>query len=280
MGSKVDSRPDDAARKASDAADDIAESRTLEWLARAGFVARGLVYLIIAILAIKLATGEQGTTTNQQEALRQIATQPFGKVLLVLVAIGLAGYAAWMLTRAAIGHGAEAKDSPTDRVSALASAIAYGILCATAIEVLVGSGASGGSTKEATGGVLGWPGGPVLVAIAGAVLIGVAGYQAYKGVARKFLEEADTSEMEPGVRHGYTALGIFGHVARAIVFALVGYGLIKAAFDYDPKKAVGLDGAPHKLADASYGPPLLWLVAVGLAGFAVYSIADARYHRV
>jgi hypothetical protein len=280
MGSKVDSRPDDATRKASDAADDIAESRTLEWLARAGFVARGLVYLIIAILAIKLATGEQGTTTNQQEALRQIATQPFGKVLLVLVAIGLAGYAAWMLARAAIGHGAEAEDSPTDRVSALASAVAYGILCATAIEVLVGSGSSGGSTKEATGGVLGWPGGPVLVAIAGGVLIGVAGYQAYKGVARKFLEEADTSEMEPGVRQGYTALGIFGYVARAIVFALVGYGLIKAALDYDPKKAVGLDGALHKLADASYGPPLLWLVAVGLAGFAVYSIADARYHRV
>lgn len=280
MGTKVDSRPEDAARKASRTADDVARSRTLEWLARAGFVARGLVYLIIAILAIKLAIGEQGTTTNQQEALRTIATQPFGKVLLVAVAIGLAGYALWMLARAAIGHGAESRDSPTDRVSALATAIAYGVLCATAVEVLVGSGAEGGSTKEATGGVLSWPGGPVLVAIAGAVLIGVAFYQAYKGAARKFLEEADTTAMEPRVRRAYTALGIFGYVARAIVFALVGYGLIKAAVDYDPKKALGLDGALHKLADASYGPPLLWVVAVGLAGFAVYSIADARYHKV
>lgn len=280
MGTKVDSRPEAAARKASRTADDVARSRTLEWLARAGFVARGLVYLIIAILAIKLAVGEQGTTTNQQEALRTIAGQPFGKVLLVAVAVGLAGYALWMLVRAAIGHGAEARDSATDRVSALASAVAYGILCATAVEVLLGSGGSGGSTKQATGGVLGWPGGPVLVAIAGAVLIGVAVYGAYKGVGRKFLEEADRTAMEPGVRHAYTALGVFGYVARAIVFALVGYGLIKAAVDYDPRKAVGLDGALHKLADAAYGPPLLWLVAVGLAGFAVYSVADARYHKV
>lgn len=70
------------------------------------------------------------------------------------------------------------------------------------------------------------------------------------------------------------------YVARAVVFALVGYGLIRAAVDYDPKKAVGLDGALHELAASSYGPALLWLVAMGLAGFGIYSIVDARYHRV
>ena len=82
------------------------------------------------------------------------------------------------------------------------------------------------------------------------------------------------------MRKGYTALGVFGHVARAVIFALIGYGLIKAAIDYDPTEAIGLDGALRKLADASYGPALLGVVAAGLVGFAFYSIADARYRKV
>lgn len=261
-------------------ADDAAGSPTLGRLARFGFVARGLVYLIIAVLAIKLAIGESGTTTDQQEALRTIAGQPFGKVLLLLVAVGLAGYSLWMLVRAAIGHGVEQVDSGSDRIAAAAGGIAYGLLCVTAVEILVGAGAESGTPKEATGGVLGRPGGTVLVAIVGAVVVGVGLYQAYKGLAKKFLEEAKTGEMDSGVRRGYTALGVFGYVARAVVFILVGYGLIRAAIEYDPKKAVGLDGALHELADSSYGPVLLWVVAIGLAGFALYSFADTRYHRV
>jgi len=86
--------------------------------------------------------------------------------------------------------------------------------------------------------------------------------------------------MSPNVKRMFTALGVFGHFARAVVFTLVGYGLIRAAFDYDPKKAVGLDGALRKLAHATYGPWLLGLVAIGLIGFAAYSIADARFRRV
>ena len=112
------------------------------------------------------------------------------------------------------------------------------------------------------------------------MLIGVAGYQAYKGIKKKFLEDSKTEQMSHGVRRAFTALGVFGHTARAVVFALVGYGLIKAAIDYDPDKAIGLDGALRKLANASYGPWLLGLVAAGLVGFAAYSVADARYRRV
>jgi len=86
--------------------------------------------------------------------------------------------------------------------------------------------------------------------------------------------------MSEGVEKGYTALGVFGHVARAVIFALIGYGLLKAALDYNPKEAIGLDGALRNLADASYGPLLLGAVAAGLAGFALYSIVDARYRKV
>jgi hypothetical protein len=260
--------------------DQAAHSPALGWLARAGLVARRVVYAIIGVLALKLALGDGGRATDQQGALRTIADRPFGKTLLVLVAIGLGGYAAWRLVRAAVGHGAEQRDSGADRVAALASGIAYGILCVTAVKILTGAASHSGSPKKATGGVLDWTGGTVLVAIAGAVLIGVAGYQAYKGLDRKFLEDSRTDRMSRGVERAFTALGVAGHVARAVVFALIGYGLIKAAVDYDPQKAVGLDGALRKLAHASYGPVLLGVVAAGLVCFAAYSLADARYRRV
>jgi hypothetical protein len=258
----------------------VARAPQFEWLARAGLVARGVVYAVIGILALKLALGDGGKATNQQGALKTIADRPFGKTLLVLVAIGLAGYAIWRLVRAAIGHGPEQSDDTQDRIAGLASGIAYAILCVTAVKILIGAGTGSGTPKEATGGVLDWTGGPLLVGVAGVALIGVAGYQAYKGLKKKFLENSKTEQMSEKVQRVFTALGVSGHVARAVVFTLIGYGLIKAAIDYDPDKAVGLDGALLKLANASYGPWLLGVVAAGLIGFAAYSVADARYRRV
>ncbi len=270
----------DLGEKAKREGDDLAGAKVLGWLARAGLLARGAVYLIIGVLALELALGIGGKAANQQDALKAIAEQSFGRVLLILLAIGLAGYALWRLARAAVGHGAEQRDSGLDRLAALASGVAYGILCVTAVQIVAGSTSSSGTPKEATGGVLGWSGGTVLVTIAGVALIGVAVYQAYKGLGRKFLEDAKTGEMSPSVRKAYTALGVFGLVARAVIFALIGYGLIKAAIDYDPQEAIGLDGALRELADSSYGPVLLGVVAAGLAGFALYSMADARYRKI
>ena len=258
----------------------FAHSRQLEWLARAGLVARGVIYAIIAVLAIKLALGDGGKATNQQGALKTIAHQPFGKALLVVVAIGLAGYAIWRLVRAAIGHGPESRDSGKERLAGLASGIAYGLLCVAAVKILSASGTGSGGPQKAAGGVLDWTGGTWLVGLAGVVMLVVAAEQAYKGVTKEFLEKSKTAEMSREVRRAFTALGVFGHVARAVVFALIGYGLIRAAIDYDPHKAIGLDGALAKLGQASYGPVLLGVVAVGLLGFGAYSIADARYRRV
>jgi hypothetical protein len=250
------------------------------WLGRAGLVARGAVYAVIGILALELAIGDGGKTTSQQGAMKTIASQPFGKVLLVLLAVGLAGYAIWRLTRAVAGHGAEDQDSGFDRIAALASGLAYAGLAVTAVMILIGAGSSSGSPKKTTGGVMDWTGGPLLVGIAGAILAGVGIYQVYKGLAKKFLDTSKTYEMSEGVKHTFTVLGVVGHVARGVVFVLIGYGLIKAAVDYDPKKAIGLDGALRKLADASYGPLLLGIVAAGFIMFAAYSIVDARYRKV
>jgi hypothetical protein len=196
------------------------------------------------------------------------------------VAVGLAGYASWRLVRAALGHGAEASDSNLDRVAALGSGVAYAILCAIAVEILLGSSGSGGNAKKATGGVLGWPGGRVLVGVAGVVMLAVAAYQGYQGISRKFLEDSKTGQMKPTVRRWITRVGVVGHLARMVVFGLVGVFLLRAAADYDPRKAVGLDGALAKLARNSYGPLLLGIVAAGLIAFAIYSFSDARYRRI
>jgi fumarate reductase subunit D len=270
------------AREAQIGGEKVARSRGFEWLARSGFVARGLIYGIIGILAIKLALGVGGTTTNQQGALRTIARQPFGKVLLILVAIGLAGYALWRLLHALLGHGPEHSDSSFDRVAALGSGIVYAGLCAIAVEILLGSGSSGGSgsASKTTAGVFGWPGGTWLVGIAGAVLVGIGVYQGYRGISKDFLEDSKTEQMSPRVRKWIDWIGSFGHLARMVVFGLVGVFLIKAAVDFNPDTAVGLDGALAKIANASYGPFLLGVVAAGLIAFGVYSLSDARYRRI
>ncbi len=260
----------------------IARRSEFAWLARTGLLARGIVYGIIGLLAFKLAIGSGGATTNQQGAFQDIARQSFGEALLIAVAFGLAAYAAWRLVRAGIGHGGGETDSAFDRVAAAASGLVYLALCFTAVKVLTGAGNGNGSgaPKKETAGVLAWSGGPVLVAIAGAILVGVALYQGYKGLARKFMEEASTAQMSRAVQRGYTVLGVFGHLARMVVFALTGYGLLSAAIEFDPKKAKGLDGALAELARDPHGSLLLGVVAAGLVGFALYSIADARYRRV
>lgn len=259
----------------------VARSSGFEWLARAGFLARGLIYGIIGILAIKLAIGAGGKTTNQEGALATVARQPFGKVLLILVAIGLGGYAAWRLLHALIGHGPEDSDTAFERVAAFASGIVYAGLCAVAVQILLGSGGgSSGNATKTTAGVFGWPAGAWLVGIAGAVLIGVGLFQGYRGISQDFLKDSKTEEMRLRVRKWIQWIGTFGHLSRMVVFGLVGVFLIKAAIDYNPNQAVGLDGALAKLANASYGPFLLGIVAAGLIAFGIYSLCDARYRRL
>ena len=268
-------------RAAHDAGETVVQSGPFEWLARAGFIARGLIYGIIGLLAVKVALGAGGKTTNQQGALETIAHQPFGEVLLTVVAIALAGYACWRIFRAALGHGPESSDTTLDRVAALASGLVYAAIFFIAVELLLGSQPSSSSNPhKATAGVLGWPAGPWLVGAVGAVLVGVGLYQGWRGLSRDFLEDSKTEEMGPAVRTSIAWLGVFGHLARMVVFCLVGVFLIKAAIEFDPGAAVGLDGALAKLAHQSYGAVLLGIVAAGLIAFAIYSFSDARYRRI
>jgi hypothetical protein len=269
-------------RSAQRGGETVARRPEFGWLARAGLLARGVVYGIIGILALKLAVGAGGKVTTQRGALMTLAQEPFGQALLIATAVGLASYAVWRLVRAGIGHGTEQNDSTFKRVAGVASGLAYAALSVTAVKILTGASSSGGSNspKHTTGGVLGWTGGTVIVGVVGAILIGVALFQGYKGVSKKFLEDSKTREMSRAVKRAFTAIGVFGHLARMVVFGLIGYGLLTAAVDYAPRKAIGLDGALSKLSHQPYGPLLLGIVAAGLIGFALYSIADARYAKI
>jgi len=243
-------------------------------------VARALIYGIIGLLAFELVAGHGGKITDQQGALRTVEQRSFGHVLLAGLAIGLGGYAIWRLFRAFLGHGREGADSGIERLGALGSGIVYALMCAVAIQILTGPGTSGGNTQKTASDVFGWPAGRWLIGAAGLVLAGVAVYQFIRGVRHKFLDDSKTEQMTRAVRTWFTILGTIGHVARAVVFALVAAFLLKAAYDYKANEAIGLDGALAKLHNGAYGSWLLGAVAAGLIAFSCFSLVEARYRRI
>ncbi len=263
-----------------DGSEKVVQSTGFEWLSRAGFVARGLIYGIIGVLALRLAVGQGGRTTNQQGALHTVAHQPLGKVLLTLLAVGLGGYALWRFARAALGHGPEGTDSKMDRVTALASGIVYSAFFIVAVRILTGTKGSKSTPTTASRDVLGWPAGAWVVGAVGLIVIGVGLYQGYRGITKEFLDDSKTEQMSARAKRWIGALGLIGHLSRMVVFTLVGIFLAKAAIDYNPRAAIGLDGALAKLQHNSLGPLLLGIVALGLIAFALYSFSDARYRRI
>jgi hypothetical protein len=272
--------PPKAVARARVAAGGFVDTPAFAILSRAGFVARALVYGIIGLLAFDLAIGHGGKITDQQGALRTVGQHRFGHFLLVLIAIGLGGYALWRFFRAALGHGREGADSGLARIGALGSAISYALMCAIAVQILLGGKSSGGGAKQTASGVFSWPAGRWLVGAAGLVFLGVALFQLIRGIRKKFLEDSKTEQMHELALEWLTALGVVGHVARAIVFGLVGIFLVKAARDRRANEAIGLDGALTKLHHAAYGDALLGFAAAGLIAFSVFSLVEARYRRI
>lgn len=259
------------------------QSPAFEALTRGGFIARGVIYATIGLLAIQVALHASQSATDQRGAMETIQRQPFGHGLLLGIAIGLGGYALWRFVQAGYGRGPEGggDSSAMGRSVALGSGIAYLAMCALAVSILMGtSSRKSSSPHQSAAGVLGWPGGQYLIGAAGVLLIVMALYQGYKGVSHKFLEEDKTDQMGPRATQFITGIGVVGHLARMVAFGLIGIFALKAAIDYNPNKAVGLDGALATIAQQSYGQYLLALVAAGLIAFGLYSIADARYRRI
>lgn len=252
-----------------------------EVLARTGLSAKGVSYALVGGLAIGVAVGIGGATTSREGALHQLAGSGVGKLLLVVLALGLAAYAGWRFVQAIRCNEDEPLKTWGKRAAYAARGIVYASLAFSAAKIVAGAG--GGKSQnekahKATAEVLSWPAGTWLVGIAGAVFIGVALWNLYRGVTRKF-EDKWRGRSGAAERWGARA-GVAGHVARFVVFALIGIFAIKAAADYNPQDAVGLDGALQKLAHQSYGQLLLGVTAAGLLAYAVYCFVDARYRDV
>lgn len=283
MGARV--QLEEARDRSHVALEQAADSTWLERLARAGLVARGLVYVVVAVLALQVARGHSNTRADKQGALHTVIRQPLGKVLVLLLAVGFAGYALWRFIDAAVGPSDEddARKAALKRVGCLARGGLYAFFSLSAAKLLVsssGGAASDNAEADWTRRVLDWPAGTWLVEAVGLVVIGAGLYIGWRGLSRKFRKRLKAAEMSRTERRWILGVGTVGMVARMLVTVLIGVFLIVAAAQHDPDQAVGIDGALKRLADRSFGPALLALVAFGFAAYGLYSLAEARFRRV
>jgi Domain of Unknown Function (DUF1206) len=254
----------------------------VEPVARLGFMMRGVLYLIIGVLAVQLAAGKEGgAKSDQVGAIATIAAQPIGKFLLILVAIGPAGYAIAGLVWAILDpqHEGQGAKGVAMRVGHALGAMGYGLLVIPTVGFITGSvsqSSGDASAQEWTARLMSAPLGPWLVGIAGAISLVGALVQFYTAYTAGFKDELMLGRMGYDQRRWAMMAGRAGYAARGVVFGLVGFFLIVAALQQDSKQAHGLDGAMHSLIQQPYGTWLLGIVALGLVAFGVYSILTAR----
>ncbi|MER6348445.1 DUF1206 domain-containing protein [Streptomyces sp. NPDC001595] len=251
--------------------------------ARWGLVARGTIYLLIGLLALRIALGGGAREADSSGAVQELARQPFGEALVWAIGIGLIGMALWRLSEAVFGAAGPDGRKTSKRALNAGRCVFYGFVASSVLSFVTSSKNSEGSdatSRDLTARALELPLGRWLVGIAGLVVLGVGvgiGVRAARRTFHKHLKKADMSRR---VRRVVDVLGITGGVARGLVYSAAGVFVVIAAVDYDPERAKGLDGTLRALADAPAGPWLLSLVALGLAVFGLFSVALARYRRV
>ncbi len=250
---------------------------------RVALATQGVLYLIIGALVLDLARGDRGEEASQRGALEAAARQPFGRWLLVVLLVGLVAHAGWRIALAIRGEPGSDDDgsSVVKRLANVGRAAIYVGLAVAALQILLRSGGgSGGDTeKESTATVLDWPGGRWIVIAVGLGVIGAGLWNISKVVTAKFLENLDLAQLDQGRRRAVEITGRIGYPARGVAFALVGWFLVKAGLEHDPNESRGLDQSLQELVDASHGPLVLALLALGLALFGAYRLCDARYRK-
>lgn len=251
------------------------ESPVVEWGARVGYAVLGVLHLVIAYLAVKIAwgIGSSGSqSADQSGALSTVAGSTTGPFLLWVAVVGFALLGLWNLTEGAISHG-----EVTDRLKLAAKGVMYLFFAWTAFKVVAlgTEGSSEKDTEDATQALMGSPAGQVLVGALGLVVLGIAGYHVYKGWKKKFLGDLTEHPGDWAVQAGRA-----GYVAKGVALVVVGVFFLVAAVQHDADKAQGLDGALKSLKDMAGGPVVLTVVALGIAAYGVYSFARARYARL
>lgn len=258
-------------------------ARNLHFIARAGYAARGIIYVIVGGLAALAAFGRGGSTTDSRGALSQVLGAPGGKFLLIALAIGLLGYAAWRAVQAVYdvdNHGTDARGLVVRAALAVSALIHVG-LAFFASNLAFGWGSGGGpgdgSSQERTAWLLGQPFGPWLVAAVGLAILGAGIAHIIKGWRADFERHF---EMDYREREWITPVSRFGLCARGVAFLLIGGFFIAAAVQHDPSEARGLSGALQALQQQPAGWLPLAVLALGLFAFGLYSVIEAAYRRV
>ncbi len=256
----------------------------IERLARFGYASKGAVYFLVGLLAVQAAFGGGGKTTDTEGALETLVQQPFGQFLLGLIAFGLISYAMWRFVEAINDPENKGKDIKgiATRLSYIANGLTYAGLAWTAVQIIMGSSSGGGddSKQNWTARLLNQPFGQWLVGTIGAGVIAFGFYYLYRAFSAKFRRKLYLSELSSTKREWVIAICRFGLAARSIVFFLIGWFFIEAAYMAQASQVGGLDQALETLAGQPYGPLLLAVVALGLIAYGVYCIVQARYRRL
>lgn len=263
------------------AAREAEDSKPVAGMARFGLCGRGLIYLVVGVLALQVAAGGRGRV-DRTGALEAVRHKPLGGVLLVVLAFAFAGYAGWRLVEAAAGHRDErdGRSRLVKRLASLGRGVLYASFAVTTVRFLLTSDASHDKTRPLTSRVMGWPGGQWAVAVVGVVLIAGGGVLAFRGATQKFLEKLDLRGAPRAAELTAAGAGLVGMVSRGILVGLVGAFLVQAAWTYDPDKAKGLDASLKSLAHEPLGGVLIAALGVGLLCFGAWSFLEARYRKV
>jgi len=268
-----------AGREAEQKGRKVEQSDTLDALVRAGLVAYGVVHLLLAWLTVQLALGDHSEKASTSGAMSTLAQQPFGKVLVWAVAIGMFLLVLWRLLEAAFGHRSEEGWSRVGKVAAsLLKAAIYAALAVTATKVALGSGGSGGSGSDTmTAKLMAKPGGQWLVVAVGLAIIGYAVQVAWRGWTEKFAENLDTEGKLGMSGASYLVLGKIGHIGKGVALAIVGGLFVYAGITHDSGKSGGLDEALKEVLQQPFGQVLLFAIAFGFLCFGLYCFARARH---
>lgn len=257
---------------------DVRDNDAFDGGVRVGLAAYGLVHLLVAYTALRLALGEQSGKANQQGALGQLAQSTAGRVGLVVVAAGFAILVVWQLVEAFRGHTNESGiKRVAKRAGSAGKAVVYAALAVTAAQKAFGE-RSGGRTDALTAELMSAPGGRLLVGAIGLGIVGVGLYLCYHGLAERFVERLDLTANRGERRPLIVTLGKVGHVAKGVALATVGALFVTAAVQFQPKESGGLDQGLRTLLQQPFGPYLVAAVAVGLVSYGLYCLAWARHH--
>jgi hypothetical protein len=260
-----------------------AHSKPLEILTRAGFIGYGVVHLLFAWLALQVAFGRTTTSGDQSGALRTLAAQPLGRILVIAVAIGMLAMTIWQLLEAAVGHRVETgRRRLLERLASAGRVIIYGYIAWTAFQVFSGAGKATGAQRQEdlSAQLMRSSGGRWLVGLAGLAVGALGVGLIIYGLRKKFERRLHVERMSLRLRQASRRLGMAGYAAKGVAFAITGLLIVTAAITYDPGKARGLDAALRTLREQSYGQVLLTIIALGVAAFGVYCFVQARYRKV